>query len=272
MSNSRDHHHVPRFYLKHFRDPNGEIHHFNKENRGTGAKGPKGTGFKPDFHSINFGPYENAPDHGSLENYLNVAYENDQAKVLVEVLRHLEGPDDLPAKHRSMLAEITALMFLRSPKIKESFRPFAEQAESEEHTTLTAEAFQQAAFLDMLSSDEVRELKTRLLLRRMHVLTAAAGAFFWSSDAPVLLYLVDSQGLKRLDQEGKYGLNKPGATLALPLSPKHLLLWVNGPSVAHQRETCPASFVESVNWAEFQNATQYVYAHQPFDTKKFPFV
>lgn len=247
---ARRHHYVPQAYLRRWTD-GGCVHVWDKEKGAGFSTSPRHVAYRRDFHA------ERGEEPDRFERAFTERTERPQMIALSELLSDLRGGGTLTPEHRAGLDDLLVTQLLRVPRM----RDFIRQVLPALGVQLDAREYH-LAMLDGRS--RVRDLlRHDLRALEVRVLTAPAGAAFWTSDAPVISGRVGPTG--GLQMHWRTPLNDPQTQLLLPLAPEFTVLYGRPHTLppGGVRRVLTVDDVRKVNDLTFVNGERQVFSVAP---------
>ncbi|MBZ9715536.1 DUF4238 domain-containing protein [Deinococcus multiflagellatus] len=266
---ARRHHVVPKFYLKHWTQPDGRMFafHLPREQLLPPVK-PAEVAYVKGFHTV-----IGAARPDEFEHWLSANVEDPLARVHQKTLTSLRQQRLLPADLRADLDSLTAYQMLRLPRTRELVKPLLKEAGVPGPLDDSARAWH-LEFLRGTDSFVLNMVLESLAEFQLAVLRAPPNRSFWASDAPVLALhdaievRSSSHGFRSTTRSkmGRLpGLKHPRAQLYFPLAPDLTAAYFRTSPLLRPYEVQPAtrSNVDWVNERTMAHATQLVFGLYP---------
>ncbi len=222
----RKSHIIPRFYLAKFTNPDGKLWVYAKDQNAR-VSVPEREAVERDFYECSSA---NNNKQNNVEEWLSLV-EDSASNIFAKVA------DDcaLQGKERAAWAIFVSMLFLRTRKVRQQMTEKALKVMSNKLPGL--------------------RLAKSMAKKCWHILHAPEGAFFVTSDCPVMTAKVDAQGQAQLG----YGFDVENVAVMLPITPDKL--FVASPPHFEWRKTLQLNGLFTANLSVVRFAHKNVYAH-----------
>jgi len=272
----RKSHIIPRFYLAKFTNPDGKLWVYAKDQNAR-VSVPEREAVERDFYECSSA---NNNKQNNVEEWLSLV-EDSASNIFAKVA------DDcaLQGKERAAWAIFVSMLFLRTRKVRQqmtekALKVMSNKLRAPEHLRdlqhdllqkgrfIFMESLQQSAekVIAQIESDpaflQAKSLETTglrlaksMAKKCWHILHAPEGAFFVTSDCPVMTAKVDAQGQAQLG----YGFDVENVAVMLPITPDKL--FVSSPPHFEWWNTFQLNGLFTANLSVVRFAHKNVYAH-----------
>lgn len=224
MGRVKHQHYVPRFYLERFADHKKQIHAFDKFTQKSFLTNISNIGGETGFYDL---PQEDLPegvDYQVVEKML-AALEIEFSKATNGLLRTIDKRGVMYRNTKKDLSPFLAIQFMRTKQFREDIGLLSTKiSETFSHFGITAGEFADAPMsvyhmLFAFSSERIAQMSSVL---RQHIWLVGRNETvqpLFTSDNP----FIRSEHVKN-PLISNYGIGSPGIEIALPLSPKYVLI------------------------------------------------